>query len=1335
MNRVAFRLIAVLLLTAACSPLAYNQVTSTSSLSGAVVDPSGAMILGATVMVKNEATGEQFRAVTAGNGTFAVPALAAGNYQLTVSAPGFKQAVVQGVKLDAGVPGSVNISLEIGASTDSVVIQSSGEVLQTQSAAISTTITGRQITDLPFTSRNATDLLLFLPGTTTPGRPRSSTFNGLPQSAINMTVDGLNIQDNAIKNTDGFYTNFYPRTDAVEEVTLSTATPGAESGGEGAIQIKMVTRQGSNRFTGSLYEYHRNPVLNANYWFNNRDIRPGLNDNPSTFKAPRDRLILNQFGGRLGGPIVLPKKIFGPLGFDGHDKAFFFINYEQFRLATQVSQTRSILSPLAQQGIFQWKVTQGGQTTIRQQNLLDLARAAGRTATIDPTIGRLLGDIRSATGTGGSVEVVTDPSRIVDPNVERYTYSPTGGGEIRVFPVLRLDFNLSSKHHLENIYQPQTHHTLIDYLNNGAPAFPGFPSFGSQRSTRFGNTIALRSTLTNTLVNEARFAFSGGTVTFNGEGSAANYTGALANQAGFNLNISAAAGINNATISTNIQRRNSPVKQFSDNVSWTRGAHTLNFGANFTQVNYFQSVQTFAPQINFGVDATDLANGLFSTTTLPGATTTDVNNARGLYAVLVGSVTAINANAQLDENTGKYSYNGLQVRRARMQELGLFAQDSWRMRPNLTLNYGVRWEVQLSVVPNNDNLSTTTVAGLFGISGPGNLFKPGTLSGQATQFTQFAEGTKAFNTNWNNFAPSFGFAWTPNWKSGLLGRIFGDGASVIRGGFSIAYNREGIGDILGTLTGNPGGTLSANRSVTNNNLGALPVLLSQTGRLSPPTIPDAPIYPITNQPGGYAITDAAGIYDPNYKLPYVMSWSFGLQRELTKNTVVEVRYVANRGLRNRTTFNLNEINVVENGFLNEFRQAQANLIANNAAGGPRAGSFAYFGPDTGTSPLPAILGYFSGATAATGGPNDARSYTSASFRNASFVNPLVVNNAAPFTFAQLLYNNAQQRSNALAAGLPANFFLVNPNLQGGASFTGNGGHSYYDSGVVELRRRMSKGLLLQGSYVFARGFTLTSTSLRAPNFKMLSPQVISHAFKADWIYDLPFGPGQAFFGSAPGPISRALEGWSFQGGARVQSGAPVVFNGAQTNAPGGLTGLRLVGMTAKELQNSVKMRFDDTAGIAYFLPQDIIDNTIRAFSVSASSATGYGSLGAPTGRYIAPANRADCIEAYAGQCGAPNLVLYGPSFTRFDLSLIKRTKITERVNFEFRAEFLNAFNHINFSIQNPANATTTVGGAAGGPPAGVANNGFGRVGFAYRDISTTNDPGGRIIQFSGRINF
>jgi hypothetical protein len=270
--------------------------------------------------------------------------------------------------------------------------------------------------------------------------------------------------------------------------------------------------------------------------------------------------------------------------------------------------------------------------------------------------------------------------------------------------------------------------------------------------------------------------------------------------------------------------------------------------------------------------------------------------------------------------------------------------------------------------------------------------------------------------------------------------------------------------------------------------------------------------------------------------------------------------------------------------------------------------------------------------------------------------------------------------------------------------------------VVELRRRLSKGLLVQGSYTFARGGNLTTPSLRADYYNSANPLVITHAFKADWVYDLPFGHGRSLLSNINGPIGKALEGWAFQGTARIQSGSP--FN---------INNVRLVGMTRKELQDSLKVRFNDAAGIAYYLPQDVIDNTIRAFNVSSTSATGYSTRGVPTGRYIAPSNSASCIEVYSGQCGFPTIFLYGPSFTRFDLNLTKKTKITERVNIEFRADFLNAFNYVNFSVVSPNNAASTIGS--------LNSDNFGQVTQAYRDVSTTNDPGGRMIQFALRLNF
>ncbi len=169
--------------------------------------------------------------------------------------------------------------------------------------------------------------------------------------------------------------------------------------------------------------------------------------------------------------------------------------------------------------------------------------------------------------------------------------------------------------------------------------------------------------------------------------------------------------------------------------------------------------------------------------------------------------------------------------------------------------------------------------------------------------------------------------------------------------------------------------------------------------------------------------------------------------------------------------------------------------------------------------------------------------------------------------------------------------------------------------------------------------------------------------------------------------------------------------------------VRLVGMTNKDLQDAYKLRFDDAGGKAYLLPQDIIDNSIKAFAVSATSATGYGSGGAPTGRYIAPANGPNCIQVYSGQCAPSNVIVTGPKFVRFDMSLVKRVRLSERMNFELRAEFLNAFNNINFQ-----NLT----GAAQTSPTNVT---FGQVTAAYSDLSNTNDPGGRIGQIVLRFNF
>ncbi len=314
----------------------------TSSLSGVAVDSNGGVLPGVTVVVKNVATGTTYDAVTNTEGIFSVPALDAGAYTVTASLSGFKTAVVNDVRLAPGTPTSIKATLEVGNLEETIVVTSSSELVNTQTATISSTLNADQINRMPTPSRNALNAVTFLPGVNSPTTNRNSTINGLPESFLNITLDGVSNSDNFNKSTDGFFASVTPRQDAVEAVTVTTAAGGAETGGSGAVSINFVTRSGTNRFSGSLYEYFRHWELNSNYWFNKRD---GL---------PRNEIKLNQYGGRVGGPIVLPGL------FDGRDKAFFFVNYEQLRFPNSFTRNRTVLHPSAQQGIFRYSVGRAG---------------------------------------------------------------------------------------------------------------------------------------------------------------------------------------------------------------------------------------------------------------------------------------------------------------------------------------------------------------------------------------------------------------------------------------------------------------------------------------------------------------------------------------------------------------------------------------------------------------------------------------------------------------------------------------------------------------------------------------------------------------------------------------------------------------------------------------------------------------------------------------------------------------------------------------------------------------------------------------------------------------
>ncbi len=1345
----------VFVVLAICGLPVFGQVT-TGSISGTVTDPTGAVVPNATVTAKNKATGKESTATTSDSGNFNIPQVSAGLFTVTVQATsGFKKSQVTDVKVDVGTPTSVNVVLELGNPQETVTVVGGGELIQTQSATIGTTLTGRQITDIPTASRNALDLVLALPGTSTVGRPRQSSVNGLPKGALNITLDGMNVQDNLLKSNDGFFTYIQPRTDAISEVTVSTSTPGSESSGEGAFQIKFVTQGGTNGYHGGGYWYYRSPGLNANYWFNNRDLTP----DPITHRAPRTPVILNQPGFKVGGPISVPGI------FNGKDKAFFFVNYEEYRLPESTLRTRTVLSTLAQGGTYQFfSATNVGATGLNTAlnttcatspagspsaflcgtNVYARAAAAGGLiSTPDPTIGALLTSIRSA---------IPFSKATGDPNLETTTFI-NKGGQLRRFPTVRFDFNVTKKHHIENIWNYQVFGSKVDFLNNVDPAFPGFPNTGAQTSIRFSDSMAWRWTVSNNIVNEARYGLVGGTVQFFPTVGA----GQFANQGGYNLGIGA-AGITSATVTTGPQRRNSPVREFSDSLSWVRGNHSLNFGVSTTKIQFWQQLITVVPSITLSTSSLDTGpTNAFSS--LPSAAQ---GGAANLLTTLTGRITQVGATSRLSEVTNKYTYLGDLVSRAKSFEWGVFGQDTWRFRPNVTLTFGLRYERQSAISPQNNTYSQVSYAGLFGESGVGNLYKPGTLAGSPSTYSLATPGTPSYNGT-GIFLPSFGFTYSPNFGGeGMLHRVLGGpGQTVLRGGFSIASVREGTQVFQSVVGANPGGALAANLNLTFGNLPVGTYLrngpFGQPASCVTPGLPVGCLPASPTYPNAGLITDSVNAFDPNLKIGYVESWSVGIQREIKRDNVIEIRYVGNRGHKLWRQYDLNELNIVENGVYNEFGLAQQNLLANIAAG--RGSQFRYQGPGTGTVPLPITFAYLqatsgagAGACATVAACNTL--YGSTLWANAtSFVNSLNPLNPSPLSYGaslsstafdnrrtplgQTCYgvttntNAAGQTGQAGCTGLglfPYNFFLVNPGKRGDPFIVNNTAQSWYDGLTIEYRRRLSAGLLVQGSYTFGKALSNTYASSSSVvdqpatlrNLwlrKGVTPFDIRSGFKTNFIYELPVGKGKMFMSNSHGLVNAVVGGWIMNGNIRIQSGNPFSFGNVQ-----------LVGITRGQLENLVHP-YRDPDGFIYVFPKDIRDQTIKANNI------GYGAgttgpiytLGAPSGRYIAPAGTGNCQQAWSGGCGFQNLILHGPRFTRFDLSIAKKINFSEHINVEMRVEMLNAFNNINFLVGSAANDVNTLGG--------LGSTSFGRMTAAYQDTSTTNDPGGRIGQLVLRLNF
>lgn len=1214
-----------------------------TTVTGVVKDPAGALVQGAKVTLTDTGTRLSVNTTSNSDGFYLFNEVRSGYYTVSVEASGFKKTQVREVKVDVGIPATVNVNLETGelAEVITTTATESQSLVNTENAELSTTVFAKQINDLPLNGRNPVQLAALQAGVATASGTRSSTINGMRGSFNNITWDGINIQENYLRgaSNSGLFAQAAPSVIGVAEFTIVTQN-GSPADGTGAAQVKLVTPRGSAEFHGELFEFHRNDALDANSFFNNA---AGLS---------KEKLIQNQFGGGIGGPIKLPKKIFGPLGFDS-SKLFFYAYDEETRVAETTAFTRTVLFPAARQGSYTYRRADNGQ--LQTINLLSLT---GRQ--IDPRIQDLL----------AQTPTPNDPNATVGDRVNTagFRFNTPSGNKSRLWG-FRVDYNHSDRHRFEAIHSNNRNDFPNDTGNDIGEPFPGLPGAG-QFPRRIRWSFAWNWVVAPTINNEVR----GGVYR-----QKSRFTNTREFPEGYVLTFpTIGSAVTNPVRNTQNNGRNGNVSEFADNASWVKGSHFVRFGGNFRHVQIvpfsFAGVVP-AYTIGFGSGNINPLNSGSAAQFPGGIAANDFTNASNLLALLSGALTTAAQTFNVVDAGSGYVAGAPQRRDLQYNATGLYVGDTWRFRPNLTLNAGVRYEY-FSPVKEANGLGMLPRGGLEALTDPNLILEP----------AGGGEGTRPFyNPDRNNFAPNISFSWDP----------FKSGKTTIRGGYSISYVIDSLIQTAenAAIDGNAG--LSSAATLPNINAtvsGTRPVVPIPVFKI-PRTLRDQQA--INVNPTVFTI-------DPNLRTPYVQQWNLGLEREIFRDTVAEVRYVGNHGVKLTRGIDINQVVIFNNGFLADFQRAQGNLLASEAENARQAAA------GIPTAQRVAISPDFNQAI-----PNSQRltilpqvgrrgfyAATTGTALNATLVNLIRQGQVGELANTYVASRNIYLTPGTNGAVLTPGFFLrANPEA-GVVDYVGNGSFSNYHALQAEIRRRLKNGVYFQANYTFSKAFTdfdgsdsnfsaLLDLEQGAVLEKKRQANDITHIFKANGVYELPFGAGKRWLTS--GIAERALGGWQLNAIFEARTGRPLSFitNRGTVNRSGrSAKNTAITSLSRQELQEKVGVFFDPVTSRPVFVDPSFIGADGRA-------------------------NTQIFQNPVAGQFGTLQLTpVSGPGYWNVDMSLIKRTKIKESVNLEFRAEAFNVFNKTNFFVSAESHD--------------INSTSFGR-------ITTTFDP--RILQFALKLKF
>ncbi|MGD9590393.1 MAG: TonB-dependent receptor [Pyrinomonadaceae bacterium] len=1271
----------IILLVSVFAAAAMAQ-TTTGRLAGTVSGPDG-LLPNATVVVRDNKTGKEVTATTTESGAYLFTQLEFGAYTVTITATGFKTLVANDVKIDVGREYSLNSTMELGSLEESVTVTAGADIVTATSAQVSSTVSPQQILSLPLITRNPLALTALQAGVAPAAASpfQNTSINGLRTSLTNITRDGINIQDTFIRSNATDFAPGRPSVDDTGEFTISTSNQEADQGYGGA-QIRLVTPRGTKDFHGALFAYNRNSDFAANTFFNNRSglVRPFRNR--------------NQFGGKVSGPMWLPGFGEGTPYFH-KDKGFFFFNYEGIRDPLSGRFNRTILTDLSRAGGFAFNRTAAGapnqfcpsgaaNSVCTIPNLLSFAGGAGLSvpAAIDPLIqSRIIGQLPTQSNfTGGDGLNTAGYTLNRQQNQTRNTYT------------MRFDVDPTEKDNFNVVYSYVNEINLRpDADANGFSATPGVVQASKNKTF----VAAYRRIFGQSFVNEVRGGLFTSEVPFDrtdplpGFLFAATTTGLLANT--FQSGAFTGGSVSNPENTFMDQGRNTKAFNFQDNADMVVGNHSIRFGGQlqYFKVNSYNDAGV-VPRVvlNAGNGTPGFTTANFAT--LGGISNAQLTTANNLLALYGGLFNVATQTFNVADRTSGFAPTGT-FSPYRYSNHSLYVSDRWSAARGLTISAGVRYEL----FPAMKLASGLALEPVY--SDPDNII-PSLLSINGT--TDFIGGNAGvdkayYKTDFDNFAPSIGFAYTPNPGTSFGRFLFGaEGRTVIRGGYSRAYGNDSIvTSINNAASGNPG--LAS----------TVATLVNLNGQVSSGS-PSVPTPAFTAPPRTYLFNNGTNnsfgtifAIDPNIEIPMIEQYSFGVQRELMNGLALEVRYVGSRSKNLVRGIDINQINIFDNGFLADFERARANLALTGNPFCVSAGcqTLQIFVDGVGG---PGRLGVAAGNASVVG-----------RLARSTFVNSLT--NGTPADLALSYINSALNLNNHPSHLNPGAVPFINlvPNPAGGAIDVMVNQASYnYNSLQVELRRRFSKGLYFQGNYTFSKNLTNaigTGQTLFEPYLDNNQPELdrsradfdIRHVFNLNAIYQLPFGRGKSLLNY--GGFSDVLfGGWELSGIMQWTSGSPVTIvdtrgtlnrtgrSGRQT-AVTSLTNAQIAGLGGVYEAN----------GRIYFINPAVINATGRA-------SEGFGST---------PFSGQVFFNTAPGQTGnMGRAILNSPKFFNLDMALMKNFRFSETTRLQLRAEAFNVLNNVNFTPPTSGQLQS------------ITSTTFGQI---------TGTTAARTLQFAARFEF